>query len=82
MISEPGNVTLNVTVGEKVVISCNGTGNPKPTVRLEPFPDEGSNRKDVFEGNSFEAKLDGPVRFLCTVENTLAKNVKWFHLGE
>ncbi|XP_022798002.1 hemicentin-1-like isoform X2 [Stylophora pistillata] len=80
MISEPGNVTLNVTVGEKVNFSCNGTGNPKPIITLVAIFGEASNRKNVSESNSFEAKPDSAVRFLCTVENALAKKVKWIHL--
>ena len=81
MFSNPKNVTVNVTVGQEVNLSCSGEGYPAPTIILTAIFINGSRRNRSSGDSNLTVAAESSFWFQCTVENYLEKRTKWFHLG-
>ena len=82
MLSDPKNATVNVTVGKKVALLCRGEGYPTPMINLTEIYINGSQRNRLSGESNLTIVAEISFWFQCTVENYLAKQTKWFHLGE
>lgn len=81
MFTDPENVTVNVKVGQEVDLLCGGEGYPTPAIILTAIYINGSHRNRLSGDSNLTIAAETSFWFQCTVENYLAKRIKWFHLG-
>ena len=81
MFTDPENVTVNVKVGQEVYLLCGGEGYPTPAIILTAIYINGSHRNRLSGDSNLTIAAETSFWFQCTVENYLAKRIKWFHLG-
>ncbi|CAJ1075305.1 intercellular adhesion molecule 1-like [Xyrichtys novacula] len=78
--SDPANETLEIPIGDEMILNCTAAGNPSPKYSWQ-FPQQANNQQKG-DQHVFSSSFQHPGTYTCTASNSEGSSKKFFTVTE